>query len=311
LRKFLGILLRFLITALTLYWVFSKADVYKVLKLVLSLKLFPTTLAVFSVFVGLSLSGLRWYVFLQPKVITPLGAIFVTLGAIFYGMFLPAGAGVDLIRGLYLGVKSGSKSQSFASVFIDRMVGFLALLSLALFALLLGSRTMRHLWVFIIVGFALSLFFSVIILSRRLRKLGTKVLEKVRFFGFGEKLSRFLLAFDHYRENPRTMVLGFLISLAIQGFLGLSAYFLALALGLLDFSLDLKLLKTVVYTSLVNLITMLPISLGGLGVREGGFVYLMGPYVGVEGAISVSLLYYVANVLASLPGLFFIWKRKI
>ncbi len=75
--------------------------------------------------------------------------------------------------------------------------------------------------------------------------------------------------------------------------------------------MTLQFLKTVVYTSVVNLITMLPISLGGLGVREGGFVYLMGPYVGVEGAISISLLYYFANILASLPGSFFIWKRRV
>ncbi len=274
---------------------------------------FPAILAVLSVFLGLSLSGLRWYVFLHPKIITPKGAILVTLGAIFYGMFLPAGAGVDLIRGLYAGIKSGSKSQSFASVFIDRMVGFLALLSLALAALLMGSSKMRHIGTFILLGFVISMFFSVIILSRRLRRLGEKLFENVKIFGLNEKFSRFLLAFDHYRDNPKTIVLGFLISLMVQGFLGLSTYLLAISLGLLEFSLDLKLAKFLVYTSLVNLITMLPISIGGLGVREGGFVYLLGPYVGLEGAISVSLLYYFANVLASLPGMLFlwIWKRRI
>jgi len=311
LRKFLDISVRLTITVLALYWVLSKADISKVITLLSSMNPFPAFLAVFSVFLGLSLSGLRWYIFLQPKIITPLGAIFVTLGAIFYGMFLPAGAGVDLIRGLYVGVKSGSKSQSFASVFIDRMVGFLALLSLALGALILGSKTMRHIGAFILLGFVLSLFSSVIILSRRLRKLGIRVLGKIKVFHLGEKLSRFLLAFDHYRENPKTLIVGFFLSLMIQIFLGLSAYLLALALNLLKFSLDMKFFKTVVYTSLVNLITMLPISLGGLGVREGGFVYLMGPYVGVEGAISISLLYYFANILASLPGLFFIWKRRV
>ena len=311
LRKFLDISVRLTITVLALYWVLSKADISKVITLLSSMNPFPAFLAVFSVFLGLSLSGLRWYIFLQPKIITPLGAIFVTLGAIFYGMFLPAGAGVDLIRGLYVGVKSGSKSQSFASVFIDRMVGFLALLSLALAALILGSKTMRHIGIFILLGFVLSLFSSVIILSRRLRKLGIRVLGKIKVFHLGEKLSRFLLAFDHYRENPKTLIVGFFLSLMIQLFLGLSAYLLALALNLLKFSLDMKFFKTVVYTSLVNLITMLPISLGGLGVREGGFVYLMGPYVGVEGAISISLLYYFANILASLPGLFFIWKRRV
>lgn len=310
-RRFIDISLRFIITILALYWVLSKVDISNVLKLLSSINPFPAIFAVFLVFLGLSVSGLRWYIFLQPKVITPIGAIFVTLGAIFYGMFLPAGAGVDLIRGLYVGVKSGSKSQSFASVFIDRMVGFLALLTLALIALLLGSRTMRHIWFFILLGFILSLFFSVIILSRRLRKVGIKFLEKITFFGLGEKFSRFLLAFDHYRENPKTVILGFILSIMIQGFLGLGAYFLALALNLMEFSLNLTLIKTVVYTSLVNLITMLPISVGGLGVREGGFLYLVGPYVGADGALSISILYYIANVLASLPGLFFVWKRKI
>lgn len=308
-RKFLNIFLRLLITVLALLWVFSKTDISKVVKLILSLNIYTAILGVFCVFLGLALSGLRWYIFLQPKVITPLGAIFITLGALFYGMFLPAGAGVDIIRGLYVGIKSGSKSQSFAAVFIDRMVGFLALLTLALMAMILGSKTMRHIGWFIVLGFVVSFFFSVVILSKRLRRLSINIFGNFRIFRLGERISNFLLAFDHYRERPSLVILGFLISFAMQGFLGMGAYFLGVSLGVINFSFDMLFIKTVVYTSLVNLITMIPVSIGGVGIREGGFVYLLGYYTGYEGAVSISILYYFANILSSLPGVLFIWMN--
>ncbi len=175
-------------------------------------------------------------------------------------------------------------------------------------AMILGSKTMRHIGGFIVAGLVTTFFLSVVILSRRLRKVAIKLVERIKFLGIGNRVSSFLKAFEHYRENPYLVLLGFTISLFMQTLLGVGAYFIGVSIGVIKMSVDLIFFKTIVYTSLVNLITMVPVTIGGVGIREGGFVYLMGHYTGYEGAISISILYYLANIVASLPGMIFILR---
>ncbi len=299
-------LLKVALTAAALYWVFHTTDIDAVYRLIRRMDLLPGLLGVGFVFLGLSLSGFRWWIFLPDrKAISPLKAIFITLGALFYGMFLPAGAGVDAIRGYYAGLEMNSHSTSFASVFIDRMVGFLALTTIAVIGVLLGSAPLRPLAPIVYAGFVATFFASVVILSRRLRHPVAGLLRRLHLWGVGDKLARFLMAFDHYRDNPGKVLLGFLISFVMQSLLGVGAYFIGVGLHL-----NPPFLKTVVYTPLVNLITMLPITIGGVGLREGGFMYLLSYAVGKAGAVSMSILYYFANILAASPGFLFIWIAR-
>ena len=302
-RDLLTNLLKVALTVAALYWVFRTTDIETVYRLIRRMDLLPGLLGVGFIFLGLSLSGFRWWIFLPDRrVISPFKAIFITLGALFYGMFLPAGAGVDAIRGYYAGLEMESHSTSFASVFIDRMVGFLALTTIAVIGVLLGSKPLKPLSPFIFVGFVLTFFASIVILSRRLRHPAARLLGRLHLWGLGDKLARFLMAFDHYRDNPGKVLLGFAISFVMQGLLGVGAYFIGVGLHL-----NPPFLKTVVYTPLVNLITMLPITIGGVGLREGGFMYLLSYAVGKAGAVSMSILYYFANILAASPGFLFIW----
>ena len=302
-RDLLTNLLKVALTVAALYWVFRTTDIGAVYRLIRRMDLLPGLLGVGFIFLGLSLSGFRWWTFLPDRrVISPFKAIFITLGALFYGMFLPAGAGVDAIRGYYAGLEMESHSTSFASVFIDRMVGFLALTTIAVIGVLLGSKPLKPLSPFIFAGFVLTFFASIVILSRRLRHPVARLLGRLHLWGLGDKLSRFLMAFDHYRDNPGKVLLGFAISFVMQGLLGVGAYFIGVGLHL-----NPPFLKTVVYTPLVNLITMLPVTIGGVGLREGGFMYLLSYAVGKAGAVSISILYYFANILAASPGFLFIW----
>jgi uncharacterized membrane protein YbhN (UPF0104 family) len=55
------------------------------------------------------------------------------------------------------------------------------------------------------------------------------------------------------------------------------------------------------------IIVMLPITVGGIGVQDAGYVALMA-FLGVPAAlaVSMSLIEHVVTRLASLPGAFFI-----
>ncbi len=284
-------------------WVFKTTDVKAVWDLIAGMNLLYGLIGVLFIFAGLSLSGLRWWIFLPNKErISPFKAVFITLGALFYGMFLPAGAGIDAIRGYYAGVEMNSHARSFASVFIDRMVGFFALTTIGVLGVLLGSDSLRAISPIVFFGFFATFLSSTVILSRRLRHPIARALEGLGVWGVGEKLARFLMAFDHYRDDPKKVLFGFLLSFLMQGVLGIGAFWIGKGLHL-----DPPFVKTVVYTPLVNLITMLPITIGGVGIREGGFMYLLSHAVGRAGAVSISILYYFANILAASPGALFIW----
>ena len=93
--------------------------------------------------------------------------------------------------------------------------------------------------------------------------------------------------------TPRVLASFFVCSALFQMSDIVGTYFIARSLGVvLPFTLFL------VVVPVVFVATLLPISLGGLGVREGAFVYLLG-LVGVDAssALALSLLVYCNRLL--------------
>ena len=66
-----------------------------------------------------------------------------------------------------------------------------------------------------------------------------------------------------------------------------SVYFLAISLNI-----DISIINIGWVRSVINLLTTLPISFSGLGLREGGFIVLLKTY-GVSGANAVTLSFLV------------------
>jgi hypothetical protein len=74
-----------------------------------------------------------------------------------------------------------------------------------------------------------------------------------------------------------------------------------------------SLARCVVYTPMIFTVTMLPVSLSGLGVREAAYVYFFGQAgVSQADAVAASLLFFVVVGIASLPGapLFALGRRR-
>jgi uncharacterized membrane protein YbhN (UPF0104 family) len=75
-------------------------------------------------------------------------------------------------------------------------------------------------------------------------------------------------------------------------------YLIALSLGV-----KIPLWYFLLFIPLISFLLVLPISLSGLGVREGGYIYLFAQ-AGVSAplALAMSLLFYALNVAAGLIG---------
>jgi uncharacterized protein (TIRG00374 family) len=88
------------------------------------------------------------------------------------------------------------------------------------------------------------------------------------------------------------------LAVLVQGIIVLSVHVIAVGLGL-----DVGLFESLVLVPAVILLSTVPVSIGGWGVREGLMVMALGlAGVPADGALSVSILFGLAQIAAGLPG---------
>ncbi|MDD4854549.1 MAG: lysylphosphatidylglycerol synthase transmembrane domain-containing protein, partial [Sulfuricurvum sp.] len=191
-----------------------------------------------------------------------------------------------------------SKKEAFFGIFIDRIVGLSGLLILNLGANVI-SGDILPVWLFNLInticiggisGFMLLILLRKIIWLRQYRV--TRL--------FADLSHRFRQVY----VSKQAIILQVGLSIIIHFFSILSLYELANAVGM-----TLPLTTFLVTVPPVFLLTIIPISLAGWGVRESamvGIFILVG--VSKEMILSVSILYGTMLIISSLPGLF-VWLR--
>lgn len=242
------------------------------------------------------LGALRWKLILRS-----LGASlrfgpalrFVWIGT-FFSQALPGAVGGDAVR-IWLYWKSGAGHRAaINSVIIERIIMVLGLLSLVT-ALQpgLAARNPSPM-----VGWLPALMLSIgiggtaaLMLSDRLVKRFDRWLPFRAITHIAADLRMALL-------HPATFVAITAISILAYLNMAVTAWLIALALGL-----SVTLIDCIVLIPLVLLISTIPVSVGGWGLREGAMVVLMaGIGVSAPGALGLSVLFGIAGILVSLPG---------
>jgi uncharacterized protein (TIRG00374 family) len=226
-----------------------------------------------SVLVGFIFAAWRWKYLLSyfNVVIRWIDAYKFYLIGSFYGSFLPGVVGGDAVRVGMCALRHRVPIIEVAtSVIIERVLGLFAVL-------IIGSAAVLFLPPHIAKNFGDSVGFVLPLLAIILSVLlvVTLILLRVSPTGWIKRLS---LRFDrmtqvaHYLRN--LSFINLIIATAAGGLFQfasiVASYFLARALQIdLPFSVFLAVMP------LVYVITVLPISLGGLGVREGTLSYLL------------------------------------
>jgi hypothetical protein len=213
----------------------------------------------------------------------------------FFNSFLPGIIGGDAIKGFYLYKTTGKVGLALASVFMDRYLGLVVLIAICAIAFPLGYQYLH--------GSDIEWILLAVILSF--------ILGSVLFFGLRvgrqiQNLADLYNYFHIYRNEKGTIGKALLLSVLVQ-FSGFSAvYVLSYGLGQ-----DIPFLSIMVYLPLIILISMIPISISGLGVREGAFVLFFG-FIGIkpEAAAAISLSWFISASAGSLIGLIEYLKYK-
>jgi uncharacterized membrane protein YbhN (UPF0104 family) len=219
--------------------------------------------------------------------------------ASFAGLFLPMTVGADAVRVASL-AGQGRTAGLVASVVLERAVGALAQALLAAVAVALlvahglgtalgpGARWM--------LAGALALGLASFPLTFRVAGRAGARLVSTR--GLGGTLGRMATAYAGYAGSAG-LVAGFFALTLLEGALPVVQHYVAgRAIGL-----DPGWTLYAATVPIVFFVGRLPVSLGGLGVVEGSFVYLAGLLgLGATEAFSIAVLLEVLLLVALTPG---------
>ncbi|MBU3758718.1 MAG: flippase-like domain-containing protein [Candidatus Omnitrophica bacterium] len=228
-----------------------------------------------------------WRIFLIQGVgVSYLKTLSLCVVGLFFNLFLPSAVGGDVAKIYYAYKYSGKKIASTTSVILDRLLGLIAIMLIAMTAMFFYHKEFEDPRVSFIFYFFLFLIGSVTVFfaSRRFARQFKWVGALVPSQAIREKFLELYHALYACKNHVPTLVSALALSIAGQCLVIISTYWLGISLGA-----EVPAGVYFVIIPLVSILSMAP-SLGGLGVREAGSVYFFSHYMDTERALALSLL---------------------
>lgn len=311
-KKYIIILCKICVAAASLIWVGLAQDWTQIRRIfteldVLSLSICGVLFAVSQIIVALRWNFLLRTQSIRIKVIT---AVKLQLLGLFYNNFLPGSIGGDFLRAWYVSKHTDKKVEAAFSVFVDRAIGMLAMLILAIagyifvistgkFAVANGAETSQSSSisrffpaVLVIAGCFFVAFLVFISLKR-----GRATIKKTWNRGLNI-VSKMLVSFKIYAKKPFSMLFALLLTYFSQSINIIGFWLLGKSMGI-----EVGLQYYFIFLPISWAAGTIPVSIGGIGVIEGLLVFL---FVSVgasqEHAFALSLCQRAFLLLISLPG---------
>jgi len=268
------LLFKLLLTAAALYIAFRKIEIGKTIQIVEDSSFLYVIIGILLYVISKIFSSIRLKYFfdgenIQIGQISNLKLYFVGM---FYNLFLPGGIGGDGYKAIYMKRNLNAPMKKILlAIFLDRVSGMLVL---TFFCCLLFLLTLAE----------ISLFANIIV------AISTLLIFPAYYF-----IILWLLK-PHAAYFIRTS----LYSILVQGIQCLSALAIFVSINLQD--------SYLVYINLFlvsSVFSAIPFTIGGIGARELAFV-LAAEFIGIDidMAIAFSILFFLVNVVSSLPGIF-------
>jgi glycosyltransferase 2 family protein len=287
------------ITALVIYLIFRAVDLPRLGETIAGVRLAPCIATCLLYPVGLLISAMRLgWILRGYGLATRLKRTFDLIWiAGFFNNMLPTSIGGDVYRALSLNREFPQKpAQVVSSIILDRGLGLLALLILAIFTSPFYLRTVLPAVNVDLIVQGTCAFMSIVALwllfsGHRLRLTYRSRYDLVNKLVNGINV---LITYPDKRMVAYGLVVSFIFALLAV----LAQYFLFLAFG---HTISFTLLMFVI--PVVSLAGIIPLSLNALGITEGVGMYLL-VHLGVEAEVALSVLLTgrVLQVLCSSTG---------
>jgi glycosyltransferase 2 family protein len=249
--------------------------------------------------VGFVLSAWRWQRVLAVfDTFVPLRTLLgYYLAGQFVGNVLPSTVGGDVLRVSRASKVTGTADVAFASVILERLSGMVALplLTCLGFALEPSLRDVPQAWVALAIAGGTVLALAVILAVAGSPQLAGRFAKHQNWMRF---IGAVHVGVDRFRHEPRRAAGVLFAAVAYQASVLVAVWCAIHALGV-----SVPNGAVLAFLPAVASAQVLPISLSGLGIREGLLVLLLHPLgVPTGKAIGVGLLWYGMTLLVSLLG---------
>ncbi len=304
-RRVLSTLIKVAVTAALYVAVFYTIDVGKIWARLQTARLEWVALGALVYAGGQWLSAWRWWLLLRPvRLDVPyLRMVAFYFIGMFFNIFLPTIVGGDAVKAILLARETGAPARSTMSVFMERNVGLLALLTIATAAAFVAPpvdvRGFNLLQLTLIV-FAAFVVANVVLANRPAYRLVDYLVALTPLARIRSRAASLYEALVPYRDARWR---GLIAAATAQSFLFQAVVILVVFLNANALGLSVPLASLAVFVPLISLAGMLPVSVNGLGLREALYLLLFGRIgVPADAAVSMALLYFAVTLAASLPG---------
>ena len=281
-------------------WLFSRIDIGAVCAAFASIPFFYWFAAFFLYLSSQIISSIRWFIIARTlgfggEFLTYLKFYFVGM---YFNLFLPSAIGGDVLKAFFLSRGGNGKLRASYSILCDRLFGLWAMFIIGAAAVILSPHLLPGKWCHLLLILAVSMTgcaISVPFFKRLANVMSTRMRPgwciSARFFPALE----YMLVFW---QRPASIFYALGLSLILQILCMTATYLLGHGLGIdLCYGFYLSVLP------LIGVLTVLPISLSGLGIREGGFMFFFHmKAVPMEKALALSLCFFAVQAAAALIG---------
>ena len=261
--------------------------------------------------------GLRWWLLLRSQ------RIFIDFWAAvrlyflgwFYNNFMPGSVGGDLLRAWYVTKHTDKKFEAVLSVFVDRVIGLLSTLAIAVFFYLLFLRgrggiitssdgggflesVVQYKGILLWVFAAIVVIFCTLLLHKTSRSILLRAWLYIRAHTL-RMIVKLKDAIVIYCSKPGTILVVFALTVFLQ-LLTITGFWL---LGR-NMGIEAGIEYYYVFFTLTWVLGVVPVSIAGAVIVEGTLAYLFITFAGVaeESASALALCQRAVWMLASLPG---------
>jgi len=250
-------------------------------------------------------AGIRWAALARPLGFDFPRRFFVRrfFEGMFFSLCLPSSIGGDVVKAVRIGATTRLRLLAACSVLADRLTGLAAL------AVLVGTAVIAREYVLGLTA-AVAVFAGLLAAALAAFWIVLSLLDRIHLvMPEGSPGREFVARLLPYRERPSLVLAAVGWSFLVQMGGALAVALAARALGVVQ---PPAVWLTVV--PLVSLLMVLPISIGGFGVRENSLEYLLrGQGVPSDTGVAIALLWGLCTIIGGLVGgvLFLLERRPL
>lgn len=300
-KKSKGVLFKLIFSFVLIVFIFTEIDFKDVWNELNKIR-WNTLMILLSLFLmTIYIRSIKWKCLAKGCKLSTLFLANLTSG--FYSVILPGQLFGDIGRAAYVIKRENKSIEITTSVIIDQMTGVIALLICGCVGLELSSNIVPvqfHIFTYLfliilIVGifFSSKKWFYKIVITIINFIPNQKILFKIK-----NKMLKFLSVWVEFSGKYVDILKAVMVGIAFQILSAFYYYSITRFLGM-----NVSMFDWMWINAITTIVLLIPISFGGIGLREGTLSILLG-MIGIDSnkAISVSLLMFLINVVFAMAG---------